>query len=58
MLGRRSAAKVSLLMERDFWVCALSYKHLAPLERKLIRLLLLPVEFTKEKVMSYEWAPW
>ena len=30
---------VSLLMERDPWVCAGGYKHLAPLERKRIPLL-------------------
>jgi hypothetical protein len=40
---------VSLLTERDIWVYAGSYKHLAPLERKQIQLLHFQPESTNDK---------
>ncbi len=41
--------QVWLLTERDPWMCARSYKHLAPLERKGIHLLSCELNFTNEK---------
>jgi hypothetical protein len=36
--------RVSLMTERDRWVCARNYKHLAPLEQNRIQLWYLRLE--------------